>query len=442
MLPWQLASLADPPQGGHRVRTALVFVLTKQNRNSIAALAGALDVAPGMESIIPLFFWDTDKLPPQVAQAAQDHDQVVVAYSFATASAERVQSSVQRVRRALVNSTTPFLLVAGGPHATGDPEGTLALGFDVAARGEGEETLPALLRAWASDTSLSEVRGLAFAGGEEIRLTPRAHRVEIDHYPPFSVPHGRWGFVEISRGCPWGCRYCQTTYVMGARMRHRSVAHIAEAMRDAMRVGFSYARFITPNALAYGSEDGRSVNLDAVEELLRETSRLVGIDQTYLGSFPSEVRPESVTPEALALITRYTANRIITIGAQSGSQRMLDQMHRGHTVAAIHASVDLALAAGLIPSVDVIFGLPGEAADDRQATIEMVREIADRGARIHGHTFMPLPGTPWAQEPPGEVTPDVESLLGELGRRGQHQGSWGRQQRIASRTQARPKNGA
>jgi B12-binding domain/radical SAM domain protein len=397
-------------------------------------LAGALDVAPGLEHIDARFVWDTAELKAQVAETARDHDRVIVAYSFGTASAEGTRSSARAVREALASSCRPFLLVAGGPHATGDPEGTLALGFDIAVRGEGEETLPALLRAWPSGAPLSEIRGLAYAAASETVLTPRARHVEIERYPPFSVPHGRWGFVEISRGCPWGCRYCQTTYAMGARMRHRSVSHIIEAMCDAMRVGFSYARFITPNALAYGSADGRLANLDAVEELLRETNRLLGVDQTYLGSFPSEVRPECVSPQALMLITRYTANRSITIGAQSGSQRMLDLMRRGHTVEDIRRSVDLTLAAGLIPSVDFIFGLPGETAEDRHQSIAMIREIASRGARIHGHTFMPLPGTPWAKEPPGQVAPDIESLLGELGRRGQHRGSWGRQQRIASRT--------
>ena len=71
-------------------------------------------------------------------------------------------------------------------------------------------------------------------------------------------------------------------------------------VRRAMEKGYSYARFITPNAFAYQSEDnGRTVNLEAIEHLLREMAGLMAKDKVYFGTFPSEVGPETVTPEVV-----------------------------------------------------------------------------------------------------------------------------------------------
>ena len=144
-----------------------------------------------------------------------------------------------------------------------------------------------------------------------------------------------------------------------------------------------------------------------------------------------------MSPEAVALVRRYAANRTLLLGAQSGSQSMLQRMHRGHSVEEIRHAADVITAGGLRPTVDFIFGLPGETTQDRAQTIELMRDLAARGASIHSHMFMPLPGTPWESEPPGTMSPDLESLLGELGRKGQHSGRVGRQERLARQTRRR-----
>ena len=419
------------------MRNGLIFVLTNQNRNSVAALAGALDVAEGLGDLRISMLWDQEGLVGRIAQAARELDRVVIAFSFATASASAVFQRVAELRDALGQAHARVLMVAGGPHATGDSEGSLVQGIDIAVRGEGEETLPALLRAWLGGAPLDDVPGLAFRRGGDLLMTRPAPPVDIESYPPHSIKHGRWGFIEISRGCPWTCRYCQTSFSMGARMRHRSVSHIAEAIREAMAVGYSYARFITPNAFAYGAPDGRQVNLAAIEDLLRTVSDLVGRERTYLGTFPSEVRPESVSPEAVALVRRYAANKTLLLGAQSGSEEMLRRMHRGHGVEEIRRAADAILAGGLKPTVDFIFGLPGETDHDRGKTVALMRELTAAGAVIHSHMFMPLPGTPWESELPGAMSLELESLLGELGRKGQHSGRVGRQARLARQMRRR-----
>jgi radical SAM superfamily enzyme YgiQ (UPF0313 family) len=211
-----------------------------------------------------------------------------------------------------------------------------------------------------------------------------------------------------------------------------------------MEQGYDYVRFITPNAFAYLSEDnGHTVNLDAIERLLREMAILVGKKRVYFGTFPSEVRPETVTPEAVAVVRRYCDNLIF--GAQTGSERMLEVLHRRHSVDDVYRAAEVIVAGGLKPVVDLILGLPGEEAEDRAATVRLMEDLAAMGAVLHTHTFMPLPGTPLEGAPPGRVDPSLHPLLDRLASQGHQIGQWRKQEEIAQaiwesvKPQARPR---
>ncbi len=123
------------------------------------------------------------------------------------------------------------------------------------------------------------------------------------------------------------------------------------------------------------------------------------------------------------------SNDNLIIGAQSGSQRILDACRRGHSVADVVYAVRLTRQHGLTPVVDFIFGLPGECEEDERATLELIHELADLGASIRGHTFTPLPQTPFAGAPAGRVSPKVRAVLGQLHREGRVTGLWWRQER-------------
>jgi radical SAM superfamily enzyme YgiQ (UPF0313 family) len=192
---------------------------------------------------------------------------------------------------------------------------------------------------------------------------------------------------------------------------------------------------VTPNAFAYGSEDnGRTVNLDAIERLLRGMAALVGRERVYFGTFPSEVGPETVTPEAVALVRRYSGNDTLLFGAQTGSDRLLKTLHRNHTLADVYRAAEVIVAGGLTAIVDLIFGLPGEEAEDAAATLRLMEDLVVMGAVLHTHTFMPLPGTPLENAPPGRVNPLLHPLLDRLASQGHQIGQWRRQEEIAHRT--------
>jgi B12-binding domain/radical SAM domain protein len=413
--------------------SALVFVRTSYNANSVAALTGALEVDERFSHLAIHFLWDDADLVGRVGELAEGGQRLVVAFSFATANVSEVAEALEPLRGCLHNKgLTNVTFVAGGPHPSGDPAGTLGMGFDVVVTGEGERTFPDLLARLFAGDSLTDLPGLAFYDGGQVMRSGRAPMVDIDAFPPFAVRHTRFAPVEISRGCPYACAFCQTPFFMGGRMRHRSVEAVTHWVREAMKAGYSYLRFVTPDAFAYGSPDGRTPNLQAIERLLFEMNRLMERELIYFGSFPSEVRPENVSAEALALVTRYAANDNIVFGAQTGSPRLLKELRRGHTVEDVYRAAEFTLQAGLKPIVDFIFGLPGETEEDQRSSLQLIKDLAAMGATIHSHTFMPLPGTPLADAPPGRVAPEVESILGRLSKDGLHSGQWRKQEELAA----------
>jgi B12-binding domain/radical SAM domain protein len=330
----------------------------------------------------------------------------IMLYSFATAQAEEVY-------REVAGSKVKAVYVAGGPHPSARPEEALHH-FDYVVIGEGEETLPELIGVIRGGGDPEGVRGIAYRREGAVRITPPREHVDLDLYPPFKPPI--FSPLEISRGCPWGCAYCQTPCLFGRRMRHRSIPVIMRYARC-----YSDLRFTSPNALAYGS-DGVHPRIDKVERLLEALSDLG--KPIYFGTFPSEVRPDFVTEEAVELLARHCTNRTISIGGQSGSDRILKMVGRGHDVEAVRGACDLSLAAGLVPNVDLIVGLPGETAEDQALTLDLAREVVGGGGRVRAHHFTPLPGTPLEGREPAPLAAEVEKAMGELALRGVATGRW------------------
>ena len=191
-------------------------------------------------------------------------------------------------------------------------------------------------------------------------------------------------------------------------------------------------RFITPNAFSYGSSDGKTVNLEKIENLLQKTNEIIKPEgRIFFGSFPSEVRPEHVNEMTLELILKYASNDNIIIGAQSGSQRILDLCHRDHTIEDVCNAVELTLSKNLKANVDFIFGLPGEKEEDVIFTINMMKDLSKKGARIHTHSFIPLPQTPFARKDVGRINKDIEKAIMELTSKGFAFGEWKKQERLA-----------
>jgi B12-binding domain/radical SAM domain protein len=396
-----------------------VFRRTEENRNSLAAVRAALGTLEG-EGLLTT---EVAAAPPPDLEPGD-----VLAYSFTTVELDAVAEEIAPV----AGSARRPLLIAGGSHPSADPQGVVALGFDAAFVGEAERTLPELAAAWCF-------------GPDRLRVA--RDPIIADHGPPFEidgVPHAtgdteEFPFVEIARGCPHACAFCQVPSLHGRRQRFRSPATVAAGVAHAVARGHRRFRFLAPDAFAY--RDGDAGPAAAVAALVG-ACRAAGAGAVTLGTFPSEVRPDHVRTDLLEVVARDCVNRTIVVGAQSGSDEVLRLMRRGHTVEESRRAIRLIGEAGLVPHVDLLFGFPGETRADRLLTVELGREVlASPAGRIHVHAYLPLCGTPAWPAAPEPMEPEIAEAIRGLERTGRADGYWERQREQGRRVLEQAREG-
>jgi B12-binding domain/radical SAM domain protein len=409
----------------------LVVRYRKGMTYGVHTLIAALEVEPPSVPYELHLARSADEVAGHVRDGVAAGRRVLTVWSFYSPDATAMQSELAEVRASAPGEGVVHL--AGGVHATAEPLVTLRAGWDAVATGEGERTFTRFVEAVATGSAWRGMPGTAHLDDQgQLVKGGRAERLPLDHFPAFPATRNLTSPIEITRGCIYSCRFCQTPFMFSARFRHRSVGSVREHVRVMRGRGLRDVRFITPTSLSYGSPDEEPA-LDAVEELLAACREEIGPGgRVFFGSFPSELRPEHVTVEGLRMLRRYIANRDVIIGAQSGSDDVLAGSGRGHGAAVVEDAVRLAVQEGFRPNVDVIFGMPGEGPAEAMQTVAMTERLADLGARIHAHTFMPLPGTPWRNEPAGRPADDARAALARLTTRGGVYGSWERQEGIAA----------
>ena len=402
-------------------------------RTGIVALnvvTAALDVDARTANTEVVFAPNRDAMVAALTDACRRTGRAVAGWSFYSTDFAEAARELSAVRAATAG--LDVLHVAGGAHASAEPAQTLAAGFDLAAVGEGETTIVELFAALRAGTDPRAIRGVAFRDGERFVSRGPGERRELDAFPAFNARYRKCNAIEITRGCIYACSFCQTPFLFKARFRHRSIANIREHLERMREMGSRYVRFVTPTCLSYGSAD-ESVNLEAVDELLATARAVLGpTGRIYFGTFPSEVRPEHVTAEALSVLARWVDNRTLIIGGQSGSDKVLEATHRGHDVESVERAVRLAVEAGFRPNVDFLFGLPEESESDRKASIRLAERLVALGAKIHNHVFLPLPGTPLKNEKPSTLENGVVRALNRLQATGGLYGNWREQLVLAS----------
>jgi B12-binding domain/radical SAM domain protein len=413
-------------------KIAFVIYYHKHNFYSLNAIVGALETEQIYDKIEFYFIGLKDELVDCLEKLEKKYNKIVLAISFFTTQLFDIRALVRTIKYRFNNRV---FIIAGGSHPTGDPSGILKMGFDIVVVGEGEETIIDLMKNLTKNENFYNVKGISYLNKEnQFIYTGKRNLINLDDYPPFPVKNIRFGAIEITRGCPYVCYFCQTPYISGTSPRHRSIQKICEYVQILANYygDLTDVRFITPNAFSYGSIDGINLNLEKLESLLINIRKIIGEKgRIFLGTFPSEVRPEHVTEKTLDLVIKYADNDNITIGAQSGSQKILDSCHRGHSVEDINKAVELTLKNNLKINVDFIFGLPGENDEDIALTIRMMKDLSNRGARVHAHSFIPLPKTPFARKDAIRIKDTYRKVINTLISKGFAFGDWKRQERFA-----------
>ena len=407
------------------VSHSLIFRTHSSSRYSVAALIGTLELNERLKDLsiqAPL------DLELDSIQEAIGKGPTIIAHSVMSTQTKRVYNEVNKIREQFGNDV---IVIGGGAHASIRPRELLEKGFDYVVVGEGEKAFPELIWHLINGNNPLSTPGVVDKTVEKVPVPKSLPCIELDGYPPFALGMNILGPIEVTRGCPFHCKFCSTPFLTGGKVRHRSIETIAKWLKLAVeKSGFKRTWFLSPNALCYGGHGGKA-EPEKLEALLKTVTKIDGLDEVFFGSFPSEVRPEFVTKPILEMLRSYVANDTLQIGLQSGSNRILKLANRHHTVEQGMDAIRTALDAGFIPHVDMIFGLPGETREELHTSVRLCYDLAEMGAKTHGHVFMPLPGSAYENMPPGKLDPESRRLLGELSRRKDMTGSWSTQEGTA-----------
>ena len=284
-------------------------------------------------------------------------------------------------------------IVVSGSDATDHPEIYLRRGAAAVILGEGEITLADLADRLLTGRPIDDVPGIAFLD-DDCAVTRTASRpfiksldelpfpawdlVDIDRYR--RIWHERHGYysmnIATTRGCPYHCNWCAKP-IYGQRYAMRSPKAVVEEIAW-LRQHFA------PDHL-WIVDDVFGLKPGWVEEF----AALVDEQGTPL-PFRCLMRADQVTPD-VARALAASGCTMLWMGAESGSQKILDAMEKGLRVDDIRAANRLLKSAGIDVGLFLQFGYPGETWDDIEATLQLARELepADIGVSVS----YPLPGT-------------------------------------------------
>lgn len=266
---------------------------------------------------------------------------------------------------------------------------------DYVVIGEGEQTLLELMNVLTqrASTPFSSILGLAFKDGQHVVINPRRPDIKNLDELPFpawdlvDVPRYRkiWqdrhGYYSVNmvttRGCPYHCNWCAKP-IWGQRYNARSPQNVVAEMKWLKET-------VQPDHIWFADDI-----LGLKPGWLPEFAHLVQREQAAI-PFKCLNRADLLLRPGEVAALKNAGCEITWIGAESGSQKILDAMEKGTQVEHIREATRRLHAAGLKVGFFLQFGYPGETMEDIEKTLQMVRDCQpdDIGMSVS----YPLPGT-------------------------------------------------
>ncbi|GHB59891.1 tRNA-2-methylthio-N(6)-dimethylallyladenosine synthase [Psychrosphaera saromensis] len=234
---------------------------------------------------------------------------------------------------------------------------------------------------------------------------------EIEKFDRLPQPtsDGPSAFVSIMEGCSKYCTFCVVPYTRGEEVS-RPVDDVLYEIAQLAEQGVREVNLLGQNVNAFRGDthDGEICHFS---ELLRMVAAIDGIDRIrYTTSHPVEFSDDII--EVYRDIPELVDH--LHLPVQSGSDRILTQMKRGHT--AIEYKSQIRKLRKVRPNIsmssDFIIGFPGETADDHAKTMKLISDIGFD----HSFSFIysARPGTPAADLPDDVQEPEKKDRLHEL----------------------------
>jgi anaerobic magnesium-protoporphyrin IX monomethyl ester cyclase len=290
-------------------------------------------------------------------------------------------------------------IVLGGPEPPFYSKEFLSAGADIVVEGEGEITMKELCEELAAEEhNLNKVNGIIFknAEGKITNTSPREMIKDIDELPmpdrenielelylkAWKNAHG-YSSVSINtmRGCPYTCRWCSHS-VYGMSYRRRSPERTVEEIRLIIEKYNPDMFWFVDDVFTISHKWLRHVN-----KLLKE--------QNITIKFECISRSDRLDEETIKTLKDMGCFRL-WIGAESGSQKVLDLMDRRVDAVKTREIIKLTRKYGIEAGTFIMLGYPGENKND---IYETVKHLKDSMPDIFLTTVAyPIKGTPFFRE--------------------------------------------
>ncbi|MCS7142815.1 MAG: tRNA (N(6)-L-threonylcarbamoyladenosine(37)-C(2))-methylthiotransferase [Aigarchaeota archaeon] len=201
--------------------------------------------------------------------------------------------------------------------------------------------------------------------------------------------NGVISIVPVSEGCRWSrCAFCIVPRSRGSFASY-SIRSIVREVEASVKAGCREVWLTSQDMGSYGMESGRNL----LSELISNVTSVSGDFYVRVGM----MNPIYLKPILSDLIGAYGSPKVfkfLHLPVQSGSDRVLKEMRRGHDVALFREIVSAFRSAygGLSLTTDLIVGYPFEEEVDFESTVRLVEEIEPDFVNIS--RYYPRPGTP------------------------------------------------
>lgn len=297
-------------------------------------------------------------------------------------------------------------IILGGPDVTYNIQNYLATLVDFIIIGEGEETAFELCDAILKHKPYKNIEGIAFLENDQvIRTEPRTKIKELSTLPlpnrsaidihkylkTWKRHHGASSMtVSTQRGCPYTCKWCSTA-VYGQSYRRRPAKQVVEEM-------VYLQKKYNPDAIWF-VDDVFTVSHKWMEAFFKE----IETQELHI-PFECITRAERLNEDLLLQLKKAGCFRI-WIGAESGSQKIVDKMDRRVDIDHVKETIQMANKIGIESGTFIMVGYPTETLDDINKTIQYLKEAKPSQFTIT--KAYPIKGTGLYEE----VKPNITTKL-------------------------------
>ena len=303
----------------------------------------------------------------------------------------------------IVKRETSIKTVVGGPHASLIPDETVSHPLvDFLIQGEGEIAFLELCRALKNGGDYKKIEGLwwkeedgSVRGNPQKRFLdlstlpePPYHLIDVKKYTIYMG--GKKSFpLEASRGCPFSCRFCYQKNYSRSRWRPYPVDLVFNRAKKLVeKYGVEDIYFIDDEFFVMKE---RALNLARALKTLNITWQVQGASISTLKNMSLRELEE----------LRNCGCRRITIGLESGSERILRVLGKKYTPDEAYECIKKITEAGIAVYISLMGGVPGEEKEDLYKTIDFVIKTLDTTRGVYFspiYLYTPFPGTELYEE--------------------------------------------